>query len=129
MDESDSIIISNIWNKLLNNDKLQCNERKQYVKNLQKQKEIFNSQYLEQKHSENDIAKQIENNKKIINNLQRKINKIHKEIQSIQYEFRKMDEKRKSEQRDTFNDKELKTFKDLRIKLSKVLSMKVIMDR
>ena len=51
--------------------------------------------------------------------------KVIKDIENVKLELKRMDERRKQEGRDKFNDKELKKFKELRIKLAKLESKQI----
>eukprot|EP01083_Nonionella_stella_P069239 184454_1 len=123
IDESDSIC--SVWRQLLENDKSQCEERRRYMTNLNKEHQLFTQSYIEHKSAENAMAKQMESNRKVLSHWQRKLDVIMSDMENVQNELKKMDERRRNEHRDRFNDKELKRFKELRIKLAHLESVKV----
>ena len=74
MHESD--ILRNAWNEMLQNDKLQNERRQKYIQQIQEQHQVFNQLYAEEKKSENQMSKQIENNKKMLQISQKKMDKV-----------------------------------------------------
>merc|ERR1712154_389844 len=87
MDESD---LCKAWNQLLENDALQNEQRQKYVEKLEGQHRIFHQLYAEEKKSENALAKQIENNSKIVYKNKMKMEKVTRDIEMVHAEIKRI---------------------------------------
>ena len=68
--------MTNVWNEYLNNELSQILHRKKYIEQIENQQKIFNKLYHDEKTKENELSKQIEDNKKQIQISQKKMDKV-----------------------------------------------------